>query len=142
MGRPIKTTKTSTVDTGFSNPAGYGIVGGDTAIAVNQIECTVKIGANPESTGFIIRQKGMTKYLVTDGTNTGICVLSDSAAGSLADGEMTVEITKLDTTTANLAKFSNHYGYDFTGQGYYLSFGSAAAVPVGGIFEVAQVAAL
>lgn len=139
MGRPLKTAKSATVDTGFSNPAGYGVVGGDVAIAVNQVLCQVKIGANAEAPGFIIRQKGAKKYLVSDGTNQGICFLTDDALGSLTDNAMTVTITKFDTTTARLANFSDHFGYDFTSTGYYLTFGAAAGVPAGGIYQVATV---
>jgi hypothetical protein len=140
VGRPIKTAKNPTVDTGFDNPSGYGVVGGDTSLSVAQIECLVKIGTNPESVGSIVRQKGASKYLVTDGTNQGICSLSDEVPGALSDGAMTVTITKLDTTTARLKNFTNHFGYDFTNTGYYLTFNAAAAIPAGGIFEVAQVA--
>ena len=139
MGRPLKTAKSATIDTGYNNPSGYGVVGGDTGIAPTQIVCQVKIGANAEAPGFIIRQKGAKKYLVTDGTNTGICFLTDEADGALTDGAMTVTITKLDASTARLANFSDHFGYDFTNTGYYLTFGAAAAVPTGGIYEVATV---
>jgi hypothetical protein len=141
MGRPIKTAKSSTVDTGYG-ASQYGVVGGNSGIAGNQIACLVKIGTNAEAPGWIIRQKGARKFLVTDGTNTGVCALANSAPGALLDGEMTIEITKLDTTTANLAKFGTGFGVDFTGTGYYLTFGAAAAVPAGGIYQVAQVAAL
>ena len=140
MGRPLKIAKSATIDTGYSNPSGYGVVGGDTGIAATQVLCQVKIGSNAEAPGYIIRQKGNRKYLVTDGVNTGVCVLADLATGTLTDNTMTVEITKLDTSTARLAKFGDSFGIDFTGTGYYLTFNAAAAVPPGGIYEVAQVA--
>jgi len=137
MGRPIKTAKPG-VDLGYPNL--YGVVAGDTGTAGLQIQARVKIAGQAEADGFIVRQKGSRKYLVQDAaTNIGICTLVDGASGSLADGEMIVEIDKLDGTTVNLAKFSNKYGYDFNDDGFYLSFGPAAAVPDGGIYEVAQV---
>lgn len=139
MGRPLKIAKSPTVDTGYNNPSGYGVVGGDTSLTVSQVLCQVKIGANPEAPGFIIRQKGAKKYLVTDGTNTGICFLTDEPTGSLSDGSMTVTITRFDTTTARLANFSDSFGYDFADIGYYLTFNAAEPVPVGGIYEVATV---
>jgi hypothetical protein len=139
MGRPLKIAKSATIDSGYNSPSGYGVVGGNTGIATTQILCQVKIGANPEAPGYIIRQKGSKKYLVTDGTNTGICFLRDEATGALTDDSMTVTITKFDTTTARLANFSDSFGYDFTDTGYYLTFNAAAAVPVGGIYEVATV---
>lgn len=139
MGRPLKIAKSATIDSGYSNPSGYGVVGGDTGIATTQVLCQVKIGANPEGPGYILRQKGAKKYLVTDGTNTGICFLTDEATGTLSDNAMTVTITKFDTSTARLANFSDSFGYDFTNTGYYLTFGAAEPVPVGGIYEVATV---
>lgn len=140
IGRPIKIAKSATIDTGYDNALGLGVVGGDTGTAATQIVCQVKIGSNPEAVGYIIRQKGAHKYLVTDGTNTGICALSDEADGALSDGAMTVTITKLDTTTARLAHFGDTYGTDFTGTGYYLTFGAAAPAPQGSLYEIAQVA--
>lgn len=140
MGRPLKIAKSATIDTGYENGEGLGIVGGDTGLAATQIICRVKIGANPEADGYIVRQKGSTKYIVTDGTNTGICALVDKADNTLSDGDMTVMITKLDTTTAYLSYFGDTYGRDFTGTGYNLTFGAPAAAPVGSLYEIAQVA--
>lgn len=137
MGRPIKTAKPG-VDLGYPNL--YGVVAGDTGTSGIQILATVKIAGEAEADGFIVRQKGSRKYLVQDAaSNRGTCVLVDGTAGSLNDGEMIVEIEKLDGTTVNLAKFSNKYGYDFDDNGFYLSFGPANDVPEGGIYEVAQV---
>ena len=116
------------------------MVGGNTGLATTQVLCQVKIGTNAEAPGYIIRQKGARKFLVTDGTNTGICTLADLADTTLTANTMTVTITKLDTTTERLAKFGDSFGIDFTGTGYYLTFNAPAAVPVGGIYEVAQVA--
>lgn len=152
MGRPIKIAKLA--GTGYENGEGLGIVGGNTALVGTQIKCSVKIGANAEADGYIIRQKGARKYLVADGpidpvtnlpsigTNVGTCALADVADGSLADGDMTITVTKFDASTARLAKFGDSFGSDFDGTGYYLTFGPAADVPVGGIYEVAQVASL
>lgn len=159
MARPLKIQKT-TIQAGF--PGQYGIVGGNTTLAGNQIKCRVKIGSNAEADGWIIRQKGARKFLVADGpfdpitylpipgTNVGVCELVDLVDGNLdsfdvpADGiyvnTMTVTATLLDTSTVRLAKFSDSYGTSFTGAGYYLTFGTAAAVPTGGIFAVASVA--
>lgn len=143
MGRPLKIAESNTVDTGFNNPPGvsntYGVVGGDTALTDPTIRCRVKIGANAEANGWILRQKGKSKFLVTDGTNTGVCSLANTANGALTADTMTVTITKLDTTTARLAYFTNRHGVDFSNNSYILSFNAAAAVPAGTLFEVAQV---
>lgn len=145
MGRPLKIASTGS-DTGYENL--YGIVGGDTGTAGNQIACRVKIGANAEDDGFIVRQKGSRKYLVEDTSgNRGVCVLADSATGSLADDEMTIEITDAATNTYHLARFGNKFGTTFTGENFYLSFGAASATKpaagiTAGLFEIATVTAL
>lgn len=139
MGRPLKIAHSATVDTGFSNPAGYGIVGGDTGISGDQILCKVKIGANAEADGFIVRQKGARKFLVSDGANTGICSLANSDDATLADDTMTITATKADTTTVRLAQISNKFGLDFAGNSYILSFGAAADVSAGILFPVVTV---
>lgn len=137
MARPLKIQKTA-VQAGY--PSGqYGIVGGNTTLAGNQIKCRVKIGTAAEADGWIIRQKGSRKYLVSDGTNIGHCVLANTANGSLAANTMTVTATLLDASTVRLAKFGDSYGYSFTGVGYYLTFGAAAAAPTGGLYAVATV---
>jgi hypothetical protein len=64
MGRPLKTSKVNgTVDYGFPSTTS-GIVGGNTGQAGNQILARVKIGAQAEANGYIIRQKGKSKFLV------------------------------------------------------------------------------
>jgi hypothetical protein len=141
MGRPLKISHTG-VDLGFDNPAGYGVVGGDTGISGDQILCRVKIGANAEAAGYIVRQKGARKFLVSDGTNTGVCVLADSADTALADDTMTITVTKADTTTVRLAHLSNKFGVDFAGNSYILTFGSAGAAPAGSSMTVVSVAKL
>lgn len=146
MGRPIKISKISSVDTGYNNPAGalntYGVVGGDTAQTNPTILCRVKIGANAEADGYIIRQKGARKFLVSDGTNTGVCVLADLANASLTADTMTITATKVDTTTVRLSQISDYFGLDFANTPYYLTFNAAAAAAPsnGQPYELVQVA--
>lgn len=80
MGRPLKIKKSATTDIGFNNPDGngtpsgqlyFGQVGGDTSLSSGDYPvttCRVKIGTVAEADGYIIRQKGSTKYLVADTT--------------------------------------------------------------------------
>lgn len=84
------------------------------------IDCRVKIAENKEADGTIVRQKGAKKFLVTDGTNTGICVLSDLDDNNLANGTMTVCIES-DGKDIRLEYLSNKYGVDFNGNRYALS---------------------
>lgn len=143
MGRPLKIAHTGG-DLGYAGL--YGVVGGDTGTSGGQIQCRVKIGANAEDDGFIVRQKGSRKYLVKDTSgNTGVCTLVNGATGSLADGEMLVEVTDAATNTFALARFNNKFGVTYTGQGFYLTFGAASATmpPAGknsGLYEIGTVA--
>jgi hypothetical protein len=73
MGRPLKIAKSASIDSSVGNAAGYGIVGGNTGLSTATIQCRVKIGSNAEANGYIVRQKGKHKFLVSDGTNTGVC---------------------------------------------------------------------
>jgi hypothetical protein len=80
MGRPLKIKISDTQDAGFNNPDGngtpsgelyFGQVGGNSNLSSASFPtttCRVKIGAVAEAEGYIIRQKGSTKYLVGDST--------------------------------------------------------------------------
>jgi hypothetical protein len=117
------------------------VVGGNSGIAGTQIQCRVKIGANAEANGYIIRQKGARKFLVTDGVNIGQCSLVDLANGTLTDNSMTITITRGDAATRRLAKLGDAFGIDFTNQGYILTFGAASSTPpAGSPYQIATVA--
>jgi len=81
MARALKTQKSNTVDTGFPWQDLYniGVVGGNTSLTGAQIKTRVKIGSNSEADGYIIRQKGAKKFLVTDATSV--------SAGSFSVGQ-------------------------------------------------------
>jgi hypothetical protein len=141
MGRPLKTAKGPGIDTGYDQP--YGVVGGNTGVAGTQILCRVKIGTNAEANGWIIRQKGARKYLVTDGVNIGQCLLVDLANGTLTADTMTITVTDGAATTHRLAQLGDSFGVSFAGQGYILTFGAASSTPpAGSIYPVATVASL
>ena len=142
MGRPLKIKKTTTKDIGFNsfnalespvfpatmtNTEFYGVVGGsdtvDTA-TYPTVQVRVKIGANAEANGYIIRQKASIKYLVSDGTNTGVCTLADLADSSLTDNTMTITMNDGDSTPRRISKLTNKYALDYTGGATY----TAAAV--------------
>ena len=142
MGRPLKIKKTTTKDIGFNAfnavevpvyPVSmaatefYGVVGGsdtvDTA-AYPTVKIRVKIGANAEADGYIIRQKGSIKYLVSDGTNVGTCVLSDLDDGALTANTMTITMDEGDSTPVRISKLTNKWALDYTGGSTY----AAAAV--------------
>ena len=139
MGRPLKTAKGPGIDTGYDQP--YGVVGGNSGIVGTQIQCRVKIGANPEANGWIIRQKGARKFFVTDGTFSGTCALADLANGTLTDDSMTITVTDAGAVTHRLARINDTFGVTFTGTGFILTFGAASATPPNGSpYQIATVA--
>jgi hypothetical protein len=58
----------------------------------NQIKVRAKIGANAEGDGFIVRQKGTNKFIVTVGSNTGVCRIVNKDSGSLDNNEMIINV--------------------------------------------------
>ena len=132
MGRPLKIKKTTTVNIGFNsfdqleNPVFpgtvaatefFGVVGGLTGVAAGAyptVKIRVKIGANAEADGAIVRQKGSTKYLVTDGTNTGVCVLADLDDGSLTTNTMTITMDEGDSTPVRVSRLTNKWALDYS----------------------------
>lgn len=142
MGRPIKTAKLINgvpSDTGYINELGLGVVGGDTGTTGKQIICNFRL-AGAAYTGWIMRQKGSRKYIVTDGTVTGICSLANAL---VADGDMTVTVTLPDASTKQLKKIGDTIGITFDDTSYWLTFGSASATPPNGsLYQIAQVESL
>ena len=143
MGRPLKIKKTTTKDIGFpafgvlTNPVYpntftsaefVGVVGGndsagDLATATYPtISIRVKIGSASEANGYIIRQKGSRQYLVTDGTNTGICTLANTADSSLAADTMTISFTAGDSTLVRIARLTNKWALDCSNNRYLVNF--------------------
>lgn len=124
MGRPLKIAKKAGRVDGFNWADTYniGVVGGDTTLDGAQVLIRVKIGANAEADGYIIRQKGSRKFLVTDGSNTGVCQTANLTDTNLTDDTMTISIVDGTSTVARLERMSNKYGIDFAGNHYALSF--------------------
>lgn len=141
MGRPLKIKKTTTKDIGFNawdqltNPVYgndftatefLGVVGGaHTGVATATypvVKCRVKIGANAEADGWIVRQKGSTKYLVSDGTNTGVCVLVNKAQGALGANEMNIAFFASDSSEVLISKLTNKWAWDYSNVRYAVNF--------------------
>ena len=129
MGRPLKIKESATVDVGFNNPTGgqyYGVVGGDTDLSTYAHPVTkirVKITGETEADGFIIRQKGASKYLVEDASgNTGVCVLANLADGALTDATMTITAQDSGSTEFRIKRMSNKFALDFSDTRYLINF--------------------
>ena len=133
MGRPLKIAKD---DNGVLKDLGIpggtrsvGGVGGNTAVTGSQVQPRVKIGANAEIEGFIIRQKGRSKFLVSDGTNTGTCALANTADGALANDTMTVTFTDDGSSIFRAKRIDTKYVWDFSDNRYIWTHGAANAGP-------------
>jgi hypothetical protein len=119
MGRPLKIQKSATIGVGFPQTS-TGVVGGNTALAGSQIQVRAFITGFSEGDGFIVRQKGASKFLVTVGANTGVCTLVNVANSSLTAGQMTIELIKSDSTTIRAKRISNHFALDFSDNKFLL----------------------
>lgn len=144
MGRPLKTMKTATKDIGYpnfsdreapvknsgetlNNDQYIGVVGGDDSGSIASathpiLKCRVYINGASEADGYIIRQKGATKYLVSDGTNTGVCVLADEADGALSEGNMNITFSLDDSTAQRVKRLTNRYILDYSDNRYLANF--------------------
>ena len=107
--------------------AHFGGTGGLTSQTGYQIQPAVKVGGASAGTGSIITQKGAHKFRVTDGTNVGICTLANKASGSLCNNEMSITVTKADTTTFYASRITNKYVWDFAGVRYRYHLAAATA---------------
>lgn len=85
------------------NGFNVGGTGGLTSITGPQIEPTVKIGAASAAAGSILAQKGIHRFRVTDGTNTGRCTLSNLPSANLTADTMSIQVNTnyLTDVTAN-----------------------------------------
>jgi hypothetical protein len=126
----FKIQKSATVNEYFDSTNVIGGTGGLTSITGTQIQPHVyidEVGAS-STTGSILRSKGRGKFLVTDGTYTGVCTLVNS--GTLAAGQMYIQATKADTTHFYVARLTNKFVIDFSGNKYQWKFGTATATAV------------
>ena len=129
MGRPVKIKKSATVDVGFDNPTGgqyYGVVGGEDTLsnyAHPVLKVRVRITGESEADGWIVRQKGASKYLVEDASgNTGVCVLANLADGALTDATMTITAQDSGSTEFRIKRMSNKFAIDFSDTRYVINF--------------------
>jgi len=142
MGRPLKIKKSTTKDIGFNsfgsltNPVFsatltaddfVGVVGGDNDVAsttypVVSIQVNVDAGTGVEE-GYIVRQKGSTKYLV-EGLTSGVqavCVLVNSNTPAI--GQMSIAMaTGGDSTEIYIQRLTNRYALDFSNIRYLINF--------------------
>jgi hypothetical protein len=92
--------------------------------------------------GYVVRQKGKTKYLVAGSTSglVGQCFTANVAAASLEPGQMNIVGTKADANTVYLRTVNNYWASDFDGTKYVASFNGADSAPAGTTYEIIDVA--
>lgn len=125
MGRPLKIAKGSTIDTGIPSQdetGNIGIVGGinpagDTVLVQANIEYAT--GQYADGDSYIVRQKGIYKYLVANVANAarqGICYVVNTDS-TLDAGQMSIVATDASSANVILAVITNDYAVAFDDQG-------------------------
>lgn len=77
------------------------------------VQCYVKGAGQAE--GGILLAKGGHKFYVQDAAgNKGQCTLVNKAKGSLLAGEMSITVTKADSSTFYASKITNKFVWDFS----------------------------
>jgi hypothetical protein len=99
--------------------------------AVNASGLSFVFADNEE--GFVVRQKGKTRYLVTGTTSglTGQCLTANVANAALAPATMNILGTLANSSTVYLQTVNNHWASGFDGTRYIASFNGAASAPDG-----------
>ena len=109
---PTQVTSSSTTD--------YpGAVGGDKIQVGPQLHVQVRIAGQAAAEGSILLMKGAHKHYVMDAAgHEGQCTLVNKAKGSLAAGEMSITVTKADSSTFYAKKITNKFVWDFNDNKY------------------------
>ena len=104
MGK-FKIQKSDTVNQYFDVGNVVGGTGGLTSIAGTQIRPNVYITGASLGVGSILRQKGKGRFLVNDGTDTGVCTFTTVPPANLAAGQMSLAVD-IATITGNLTSYA------------------------------------
>ena len=142
MGRPLKIKESTTVDIGFNNLGSLtnpvypvtltennflGVVGGASTVATAAyptVQCLVNVDAGTGvENGYIVRQKGTIKYLVTGVTSgvTAVCQVVDDATPAI--NEMCIQMSVSgDSTLINIKRLTNRWALDFSDNRYVTNF--------------------
>lgn len=100
----FKIQKSATVNQFFDAGNVIGGTGGLTSIAGTQVRPNVYIsGASAAGFGSILWQKGRSKFLVTNGTQTGQCTLTNVPNANLTSTQMSIGVDTAVITYANVS---------------------------------------
>ena len=112
------------LDNGTTQVGGTGGQGQSiTSTGVKTIAVTYNTTANAQvATGYIIRQKGIRKFLVANanaaGTSIETVTLVNKAAGALAADEARITAYNTRNTAFAASRITNKFVYDFSGNRY------------------------
>lgn len=95
--------------------------------AGKQIAITAKIGSAVEGDGFIVKQTGSSRYIVTVGADTGVVYLVDGVVGSLGDNEAVILMKDAGDVEKTVKKIMSHRVVFFDGTSAPWSFNVAVA---------------
>lgn len=93
-------------------------------------------------TGFIIRQKGKSKYLV-QGLTSGLiaaCYTANLSNAALTPNTMNIVATLVDTSTVRVKTVNDYWASDFSNNKYVASFNGAATAPAGTLYPIVDIA--
>lgn len=137
MAGKFRIAKTAT-QAGQQN--GTVLKGGNFEFGAAVIRCVVKVGTNDEADGFIVRRKGARKFIVSDGTNEGVCYLANTPAyeedefedpvpgTGLEDNTFIVVCTRADESTFLASKIDNRFVWDQDNTKYLVSSGAPSTL--------------
>lgn len=150
MGRPIKISKSNTIDIAIpsqSQVGNIGVIGGNSSASTLLVQANIEYatGLYAEGDSYIVRQKGEYKYLVANVANvarTGICYVKNYDGGNvtaLQSGEMAIIATDAANANVTIAKIQSHTAIAFADQS--ANAGAKANIALGDVYFASFVAA-
>lgn len=105
MGK-FKIQKSATVNVGYDYSSSIGGTGGNTGITGTQLLVYANVDTAPAyhavRTAFVVAARGRDRFLVNDGTVTGVCTLTNLLHEELVSGQMSVQANTNFIGKANL----------------------------------------
>jgi hypothetical protein len=105
MGK-FKIQKSTTVNVGYDYNSSIGGTGGNTGITGTQLVVYANVNTTPAyhsvRTAFVIAGRGKGRFLVNDGTDSGVCTLTNLLSAELVSGQMSVQANTNFIAKANL----------------------------------------
>jgi len=138
MGRPIKLTQSSTVDTGYADGYGGTIGAGHATTGVYTIAFSYKTAANVLiSNGYASAQKGAQKFVLNSagGGNVTTCTLVNPTGGLANMAANTAAVSCYNTSNVQFyaKRITDHWVKDWSGNRYVYKIRSVATANWGNV---------